>query len=311
MASVDGPARALDGPPRGGAASPGRAAVGGASVPGRGDDGQPGPDDGPSAVRAAAVRPVSHTGPVSQAPGGAADGRFGEGDADGVPRIDETVEGGLAELRHKLRTQRRLRLVTLFSLAALVLLVLPVAVGLRASVSDPVLASLAALEVPAWAEKDEENQETGSTLCIMECSFRERKVESDRPFKETTAVYTRALAEAGWQPRKVEGCPETPVAPEEGTYSCWSRDELTLDLQVGLPGCAVDQLAAEQNPTAGAEVVLPDPAACQGSTVRIKVWNRIEDKRGEKDTAPGLLGVTPDPVLSTDDPLLSPTPKAS
>lgn len=233
------------------------------------------------------------------------------GNANGVPLKDETAEGGLAELRHKLRTQRRLRLVTLFSLAALVLLALPAFVGLRAASSDPVLASLAALKVPSWAAKDVENQETGSTLCIMECSFRERKAESDRPFKETADVYAAALTKAGWKQRKVEGCPETPVAPEEGTYSCWSRDELTLDLAVGLPGCAVDQISAEQNPTAGAAEALPEPGACQGSTVRIKVWNKIEDRRGEKETTPGLVGVTPDTVLSTDDPLFSPTPQAS
>ncbi|MBW6440302.1 hypothetical protein KZ829_41925 [Actinoplanes hulinensis] len=238
-------------------------------------------------------------------------GDASRGNANGVPLKDETAEGGLAELRHKLRTQRRLRLVTLFSLAALVLLALPAFVGLRAASSDPVLASLAALKVPSWAAKGVENQETGSTLCIMECSFRERKAESDRPFKETAGVYTEALTKAGWKQRKVEGCPETPVAPEEGTYSCWSRDELTLDLAVGLPGCAVDQISAEQNPTAGAAEELPDPGACQGSTVRIKVWNKIEDRRGEKETTPGLVGVTPDTVLSTDDPLLSPTPQAS
>ncbi|WP_204295478.1 hypothetical protein [Actinoplanes campanulatus] len=314
---VDGPARGgaavpgVDGPARGGAAVPGgpsRAmgagvdgpARGGASVPGRGPDGLPGPDDSQGLG-------ANTTGSVRQ-PGS---GDASRGNANGVPLKDETAEGGLAELRHKLRTQRRLRLVTLFSLAALVLLALPAFVGLRAASSDPVLASLAALKVPSWAAKGVENQETGSTLCIMECSFRERKAESDRPFKETADVYTEALTKAGWKQRTVEGCPETPVAPEEGTYSCWSRDEFTLDLAVGLPGCAVDQISAEQNPTAGAAEELPDPAACQGSTVRIKVWNKIEDRRGEKETTPGLVGVTPDTVLSTDDPLLSPTPQAS
>jgi hypothetical protein len=218
-------------------------------------------------------------------------------------------------LRRKLRSQRRLRLVTLMSLAALVLLVLPAFFGVRAMSSDPVLASLDALEVPAWASKNDKDFETGNSLCLGVCEFRERVSESDQPFAETTKAYSTALTKAGWAERKVEGCPEMPVKAEEGTYTCWQRDELTLDLAVGLPGCAVDQVSAEGNPQAGEEAPEPiDPASCVGSTVSIKVWNAIEDERGKKDPAPGPQGVQPDAVLPTDDSIFQqtdPTPEAS
>jgi len=47
-------------------------------------------------------------------------------------------------------------------------------------------------------------------------------------------------------------------------------------------------------------------------TVSIKVQNAITDTRGKKEPkqSPDLIGETPDPTLS-DDPLLTPTPKAS
>ena len=106
-----------------------------------------------------------------------------------------------------------------------------------------------------------------------------------------------------------------PVRADEGTYTCWQRDELTLDLAVGLPGCAVDRVSAEQNPQAGAVAPeLVDPASCVGSTVSIKVWNAIEDERGKEDPAPGPQGVQPDPVLRPDDSIFQstdPTPQAS
>ncbi|MFC4064918.1 hypothetical protein ACFO0C_08245 [Actinoplanes subglobosus] len=235
------------------------------------------------------------------------------------PEDASAPEGGgrwaSAELRHKLRTQRRLRLVTLMSLAALVLLILPAFFGVRAATSDPVLASLDALEVPAWASKNDKDFETGNSLCLGVCEFRERVSDSDQSFAETTKVYSKALEKAGWSERKVQGCPEMPVKADEGTYTCWQRDELTLDLAVGLPGCAVDQVSAEGNPQAGAEAPVPvDPASCVGSTVSIKVWNAIEDERGKTDPAPGPQGVQPDAVLPTDDSIFQqtePTPATS
>ncbi|MEU4626008.1 hypothetical protein AB0G04_39280 [Actinoplanes sp. NPDC023801] len=307
------------GVPDGGTAVAGAAAVGaasvGASAPGRGSVGRDGDRETGRGVSAAGAGGVSGrvvTGTRAAAPGVPDDG-FENAKGDAAP--EGGLRGASAELRQKLRTERRLRLITLVSLAALVLLVLPAFFGIRAMTSDPVLASLDSLQVPAWASKNATEFESGNSLCIMECEFRERVTESDQPFAETSKVYTTALKSAGWTERRVAGCPESPIREDEGVYSCWERDELTLDLSVGLPGCAVDQLAAEQNPSAGAEAVEPPvPGECVGSTVRIKVWNAIVDERGKTDTAPGPVGQTPDAVLRTDDSIFQqtqPTPEAS
>ncbi len=198
----------------------------------------------------------------------------------------------------------------LSALAAVVLLVLPAFLGVRAMTSDPVFASLDALDVPSWAAQKAEDQSSGNRWCFLNCRFRERIAESERPPKETAQAYTTALSGAGWREWQVAECPETDISPEEGAYSCWRRDELTLDLYVSLPGCAVDQIAAGAVPAEGtAEEAAPKE--CVGSTVSIKVQNTITDLRGKKETNPGPVGVTPDPVLPTDDPLLEPTPEAS
>nr|WP_296072868.1 hypothetical protein [uncultured Actinoplanes sp.] len=223
----------------------------------------------------------------------------------------EPAEGGLrGELREKLRSQRRLRLVTLLSLAIVVLVVLPAVFGLRSASSDPVFSSLDELAVPAWAAQKVDDQSSGSRWCFLDCRFRERVAQSQKPFQETTQAYTTALSQAGWQPWKVGECPEEPIPAGAGTYSCWKRDEFTLDLWVRLPECAVDQVAA-QDPALAASAA-PTPATkCVGSTVSIKVQNAITDTRGKPAPQESpLVGETPDPVIS-DDPLLQPTPTAS
>jgi integrin beta 3 len=274
-----------------GAASVGAASVGAASSTDSGESRAPG--------ATAAARPS--VAPVSPA----AEPADGKRDASDVPQNDE---GGLLG---KLRSRRQLRLVSLMSLAGLVLLVLPAFFGIRAMSSDPVFDSLNALRVPDWAAtKIEDHQGSGNPWCIMECRFRERIAESDRSFQDTTQAYSTALTEAGWKQWKVADCPETQINDGEGAYTCWRRDELTLDLHVSLPGCAVEQVLAE----AGSEAAVEGQAApetCEGSTVNIMVQNTISDQRGKTDKAPGPLGVTPDPVLPTDDPLLEPTPEAS
>jgi hypothetical protein len=234
----------------------------------------------------------------------------GTGPDDG----DDQPGGVVGGLRQKLRTQRRLRVVTLVSLAAVVLLVLPAFFGLRSMGNDPVFSSLNSLEVPSWASEQVDDQSSGSRWCFIDCTFRERIAQSDKSFKETTQAYTTALTDAGWQKWTVAECPEQPIKPEDGTYSCWKRDEFTLDLWVRLPECAVDQIAA-QDPASlpSADATAPaDPKNCTGSTVSIKVQNAIADTRGKKpdpQESP-LVGETPDPVLS-NDPLLEPTPTAS
>jgi len=149
----------------------------------------------------------------------------------------------------------------------------------------------------------------------MDCQLRERTVNSQRPFKETTQAYDAALSGAGWQPWTVAECPDQPVDPKSGTYSCWKREEFTLDLLVSLPDCAVDARAAQDPDALSSAAPAPaavDPKKCVGSKVSIKVQNAITDTRGRRDgkQSPDLVGETPDPTLS-DDPLLAPTPTAS
>lgn len=269
--------------------------VRGRGVAGRASIAQAAPDAAMGAAVPGRVPPV--TDPADDLIGSGADREGG-------------LRGAGAELRQKMRTERQLRQVTLMSLAALVLLVLPAIFGIRALSSDPVFSSLDELNVPSWAATNIEDQGSGSRWCFLDCRFRERIAESEKAFPETSQAYTKALTEAGWTQWKVADCPENPINTEEGAYSCWQRDEFTLDLYVSLPGCAVDQVI----PEAGSEEAVEGAAApkeCVGSTVSIKVQNTIFDTRGKTDQAPGLLGVTPDPTLPADSPLLEPTPEAS
>jgi hypothetical protein len=245
-----------------------------------------GPDDGPAAARIRSAVDDEEAGPL---------------------------KGARSELRRQMRAKRRLRVVTLVSLSVVMLGLLPLLFGIRSATRDPVFTSIDALDVPGWAATGVQDQSSGSRWCFLECRFRERTAQSKRPFAETGKVYSAALVEAGWQRWKVEGCPDQPIRPEDGSYTCWRRDEFTLDLWVRLPECAVDAVAAQDPaaiPTPGADGTVPDPKKCVGSTVSIKVQNAITDTRGKSDREkPGLTGETPDPVLS-NDPLL-PTPSPS
>jgi hypothetical protein len=219
------------------------------------------------------------------------------------------LRGASTELRNQMRTRRRLRLVTLLSLAAVVLVLLPAVFGLRAASRDPVFSSLDALSVPTWAAKNVKDQVSGSRWCFLDCRFRERIVESGKSFKDTTQAYTSALTAAGWQPWTVAECPEQPIAAADGTYSCWKRDEFTLDLWVHQPECAVDQIAAQDPGLVTAAPSTP-AAKCVGSTVSIKVQNAISDLRGKPAPQESpLIGETPDPTIPDDS--AQPTPAAS
>ena len=286
-------------------------AQGAAKVPGR------------SGETSGEVSPARGTGQVSVSGRGTVTPPAGRvavaavGDADGVPDGDE-ARGGLlgkgAELRARLRTERKLRVITLVTLSVIVLGLLPLLFGIRSATRDPVFNSLDALSVPTWADKDVDDRTSGSIWCFFDCRFRERSAQSERPFEETDRVYAQALTAAGWQPRS-GNCSDQPDT--SGKYTCWTRDEFSLDLWVRLPDCAVDAVAAQDPatlPSAGPDgvVVTPDPADCTGSTVSIKVQNAVTDPRLRPQPAvdPSLIGETPDPVL-TNDPLLEPTPTAS
>jgi hypothetical protein len=237
-----------------------------------------------------------------------------------VPEKDAGGEspGGLrgagAELRAKLRTERRLRVITLVTLSVVVLGLLPLLFGIRSATRDPVFNSLDALGVPGWADNKIDDRTSGSIWCFFDCRFRERTAQSDRPLEETDKTYSAALTEAGWRPRSGV-CSDQPNTT--GRYTCWTRDEFSLDLWVRPPGCAVDAVAAQDPatlPSTGPDGLVPtaDPATCTGSTVSIKVQNAVTDPRLKPQPAvdPSLIGETPDPVL-TNDSLLDPTPTPS
>jgi integrin beta 3 len=260
-------------------------------------------DDGPAPGKAA-VRSATVDGPWADS-----------SDRDEDDEASGGLRGARSELRAKLRSQRRLRVISLVSLSILVLGLLPLFFGVRAASRDPVFSSLDALDVPGWAAEQIDDKSSGSRWCFLNCRFRERTAQSERPFEETNNAYTAALTGAGWQPWQVGQCPEQPIS--DGKYTCWRRDEFTLDLWVRLPECAVDAVAAQDPatlPSTGPDGVVSTekPADCVGSTVSIKVQNAITDQRGKPQPAPdpGLIGETPDPVLSTD-PLLDPTPSPS
>ncbi|MDG4766509.1 hypothetical protein O7632_20750 [Solwaraspora sp. WMMD406] len=205
-----------------------------------------------------------------------------------------------------------MRAIALIMIAVLVLAALPLYFGIRAATRDPVFNSLDRLDVPAWAAVESTDAVSGSRWCMIDCRFRERTITSERGTEETAQVYTAALSDAGWLPWTVELCPAQPV---EGQYTCWTRDELTLDLWVRPPACSDDLLAQRptvEPPADGAPEVdtsgdVPADGApeCTGSVVSVKVRNAIGDDRMKPQPSidPSLTGEDPDPVF-TDDPLL-------
>ena len=225
--------------------------------------------------------------------------------------------GGLrSELRRQMRQKRRLRMLVLAGLTLLVLGALPAFFGLRSASRDPVFNSLDALAVPGYAASAVEDNGSGSRWCFLDCRFRERTAQSQRSIPETAKIYQDALTKAGWQPWKVNGCPEQPVT-DGSSYTCWRRDEFTLDLWVRQPACQVEALSAQDPavaPSRNPDGTVPtaDPATCTGSTVSVKVQNAVTDLRGRAEPRPdpSLIGETPDAVLS-DDPLLEATPSPS
>src|SRR6185312_14478552 len=110
--------------------------------------------------------------------------------AAGAPENAAGLRGAGNELRNKMRTQRRLRVVTLLSLAVVVLVVMPVFFGLRSVGSDPVFGSLDSLGVPSWAAQNVKDNGSGSRWCFLDCRFRERIAQSSKPIKETAATYS-------------------------------------------------------------------------------------------------------------------------
>lgn len=236
----------------------------------------------------------------------------------------DAIRGARSEVRKQLREQQRLRMWTLIALVVLVVGALPFWFVLRAATRDPVLTTLDALDVPSWAVVAGKTQDniSGSRWCLMECRYRERSMESEREPKETAQAYQQALTGAGWVRWDVPSC--TLTSGGDGEYSCWRRDEFTLDLWVRpitTPECnpllrnrptvgpteesAVDPSASPSPLEAGAE-----DDKCKGSAVTIKVLNTVADERLQHTGEPGPgEGGTGEEETTPESP--APTPSAS
>jgi integrin beta 3 len=233
------------------------------------------------------------------------------------------LRGARSEFRRQLREQRRVRNLAMAMVVVLVLGAPMLYFGILFATRDPVLNSLDRLPVPTWAAQSPEDRIiSGSRWCFIDCRFRERTLVSQRDTGQTTEVYQAALRKAGWTGWEVEGCPQVAV---DGDYSCWTRDEYTLDLWVRPPDCAYDPLNLRPDPEAGPaeEGGGPDPGGtdppeatgdpagapvddCSGSVVQIKMQNRVADERG----LPGSGDGVPGPVKELPRPT-SPAPTGS
>jgi integrin beta 3 len=265
---------------------------------------------GVASARVATVT-AAPSAPLAPAPVSPARVRPAESSSGAFDAVPAAPDSRRAELRTRMRAKRRLRVISLVSLSVVVLALLPLFFGVRAAGHDPVYTSIDALGVPGWAAQKVQDKSSGSRWCFLDCPLRERTAQSQQAVAPTGKVYATALERAGWLPWKVSGCPDQPIDPKDGVYSCWKRDEFTLDLWVKRPDCAVDQVALSDPAVIPSDGIPKIPAGrCTGSAVSIKVQNAIADTRGQPDgEKPGLVGETPDPVL-TDDPLL-PTPSPS
>jgi len=226
-----------------------------------------------------------------------ANGRGVVGAAAGVPLPKKALAAARdapAQLKEQMREPRNVRVGILVLGILLVLVGLPVYSWAQAESRDPVFAELDSLDVPDWADTKPEDRVDGNRWCLDECRFRERTTHSTEQADPTAQAYQSALVAAGWQEWKPAKCPETKV---DGSYTCWTRDELTMDLWVRAPACGNVPIGVEPEPGASAAAPPPglDPADCEGSDVSIKVRNAIGDERTRPlpDVDPSSVGETP------------------
>ncbi|WP_091091461.1 hypothetical protein [Micromonospora nigra] len=234
-----------------------------------------------------------------RAPGVEEEGRAADEPDRGAAR---TALGRRLRERHRLRTG-------LLTLVSVVLLgIVPTVFGVQTWHRDPAFDTLDELDVPGWAAVEPVDDVSGSRWCFLDCRLRERTVTSQRSPEETARAYEGALSAGGWQSWKPNLCPEQPA---KGSYTCWRRDELTLDLWVREPTCVPPPVDGEP-----AVVPTPDPATaaaeCTGSLVSVKIRNAIDDERTrpQPSTDPSLTGEDPYPTVS-EDPLGEVTPSPS
>ncbi|WP_230462574.1 hypothetical protein [Micromonospora sp. CP22] len=254
--------------------------------------------EAPAVARAAAA--VAPVDPAAPRPG--AEPMVHRADAPDHPDVDrsESDQVGDGEARRPTAGYTRARTAVLVLASVLLLGVLPAFFGVQTMNRDPVFASLDKLDVPSWASVEPVDDVSGSQWCLLDCRLRERTATSDRPPDETAQAYEAALTGDGWQRWTPNYCPEQ---EEKGSYTCWRRDELTLDLWVRERTCVPPPVDGEP-----AVVPVPDPSTaaeeCPGSLVSVKVRNAIDDERTrpQPSTDPSLTGEDPFPTL-TEDPL--------
>jgi hypothetical protein len=216
------------------------------------------------------------------------------GAAPGVPRSKKALARvAPAQLREQVRDPRNVRLGILVLSVLLVLVAIPVYSWAKAESRDPVFGSLDKLAIPAWANTKPEDRIDGNRWCLEECRFRERTTHSTSPPEETATAYHDALLAAGWATWKPQKCPETKL---DGSYTCWTRDELTMDLWIRAPACGNVPIGVQgaQGASPGPPIQA-DPEDCKGSDVSIKVRNAIADERTGPlpDIDPSSVGETP------------------
>ncbi|MEV4621984.1 hypothetical protein AB0J74_25150 [Asanoa sp. NPDC049573] len=248
----------------------------------------------PDAVRRSAAVPLPPDTSQPIEPAAARASVPGALPADTTPQRKNALAAARAmQFREQIREPRNVRLGVLVLAILMVLVALPLYSWAKAESRDPVFTALDSMSVPDWANTKPEDRTDGNRWCLTECRFRERTTHSTQGPEETTKVYHQALQQAGWTSWKVAKCPETKV---DGSYTCWTRDELTMDLWVRAPACGNVPIGVE--PQAGAS---PGPPVglsaedCKGSDVSIKVRNAIADERTGPlpDVNPGEVGETP------------------
>ena len=168
------------------------------------------------------------------------------------------------QARRQLRQVQRLRLLTLAFVTVVLLGALPGFFFIKHITRDPGFVAMDELELPTWAARHPTDTALGNRWCVRTCRIRHRVWESDREIAATVEAYHRALKDQGWKRWHVKGCPPRPVA---GDYSCWRRDEHTLDLWVRVPDCRKGRNPAD------------DGERCPRSLVTVVVRNAGADIR--------------------------------
>ncbi|WP_112139790.1 hypothetical protein [Glycomyces dulcitolivorans] len=135
-------------------------------------------------------------------------------------RVVHALEGTGARIE-------RLRMGVVAVVVSAVLLVAAVLFLGRAVTVDPTRRAADELSVPRWAAVSVADETYGSRWCLGECRVRMRTWESEGTVEDTSAVYWKAVLDAGWVPAEAGTC--VGGVGEEG---CYVRDELYLELWV-------------------------------------------------------------------------------